>query len=354
MLSYHYIWEMFYATRTTQGNTVVNVLSTLYRASVIITILAASVTAEPMLSAQESIERIRDVVERPARNAELKLRDYELAITMLDRFDRDYDAPADLAIAAFLRGGALLGLGQYDAVLPAIGKALRLPLSDEYVPVAYYLKGRALLEQGLADEGIASLRSGIQSGPNHDVVSNARLMLAHGLVERNQIAPARAQLDTILSSDGPGWIMQGAMILRDNLRVIGEPAPGFVARSLDGDEVDVALYKGRVVLLDFWASWCQPCIAALPEVQAAYETYHGRGFDIVGISLDRNRSALDTFIQRNSMPWTNVYDGASAIAERYRVTGIPKTFLLDRNGRIAAVDPRGVRLGTTIERLLSE
>ena len=79
--------------------------------------------------------------------------------------------------------------------------------------------------------------------------------------------------------------------------------------SIDDKKVDVSKMKGKVVLIDFWATWCGPCVAELPNVKRAYEKLHPKGFEIVGISLDSKESALRRFVKKEEMPWPQYFDG---------------------------------------------
>ncbi|MGH7952648.1 MAG: redoxin domain-containing protein, partial [Limisphaerales bacterium] len=103
----------------------------------------------------------------------------------------------------------------------------------------------------------------------------------------------------------------------------GQKAPLFHVKTVDGKMVNFpADYKGKVVLLDFWATWCGPCRAELPNVIAAYQKYHDKGFDVVSVSLDRPRQgpALLQFIHDHNMTWPQIYDGGywkAAIATEY-------------------------------------
>ncbi len=309
--------------------------------------------ATPLLSAQESLDRIVRVVERPATTSEMKSRDYEQALTMLDRFERDYGSAPELATAAFLRGGCYVGLGRGDEAHAKLGEALSGPLTARYVPTAHYLRGRLLLERGDAEEGIRELESAIEANAEDDVVPHVRLTLAGALTEHGDPDRARQVVATLIQTGGPVWLMQAARALDDNLRRIGMPAPAFAAATIDGDPVSLVGLRGKVVLLDFWASWCPPCIASLPGLRRAYARFHRRGFEVVGLSLDRSRGALDSYLRANDLPWVHIYSGARAIAEQYGDTGIPKTFLVDRDGAVVAVDLHGDSLEETIARVLS-
>ncbi len=126
---------------------------------------------------------------------------------------------------------------------------------------------------------------------------------------------------------------------------------------LDGSELDWASYRGKVVLIDFWASWCGPCREEFPNVLANYEKYHDRGFDVIGINLDDTRKAVTSFLEKEKMPWKTLFndkDGErgfeNPLANRYGILGIPTVILVDQKGKVISLQARGEILG----KLLSE
>jgi peroxiredoxin len=133
----------------------------------------------------------------------------------------------------------------------------------------------------------------------------------------------------------------------------------FKAKDLDGKSVSLKTYKGKVLLLDFWATWCGPCKAELPKLREAYEKYKDQGFDILSISLDEGftRESFTSFVRKERMNWRHIYDGQgwkAQIATQYGVRAIPFTLLIGRDGKIAAVDVRGEKLEPAIQAALAK
>ncbi|TLX75296.1 AhpC/TSA family protein [Labilibacter sediminis] len=134
---------------------------------------------------------------------------------------------------------------------------------------------------------------------------------------------------------------------------IGQVAPDFTLESVSGESLALSSLKGKYVLVDFWASWCKPCREENPNVVKAYNDFSAKGFDVLGVSLDRDSAAWKQAIKDDGLVWNQVIDGNGDIASTYGVSGIPFTLLLDKEGKIVAKNLRGEALTNKLAELLN-
>src|SRR5262245_47441329 len=123
----------------------------------------------------------------------------------------------------------------------------------------------------------------------------------------------------------------------------GEPAPDFSLSARKGNPASLSAYAGRVVLVDFWATWCDPCRVSFPHYQEL-SARHGKDLAIVGISEDDEDNGIDRFIEETGVRFPVAWDGDKSLAQRYRINSMPTLFIIDKNGLVRYVH-QGFRPG---------
>ena len=149
-------------------------------------------------------------------------------------------------------------------------------------------------------------------------------------------------------------IVLGTMVSRAQLR-IGGPVPEIELPNTADSILKLSSFTGKVVLVDFWASWCVPCRAENPYVQKLYKKYKEKGFEVFAVSLDVKKDAWIKAIKKDKLTYTQVMDIGgwnSKVAERYFVDQIPTSFLLDKTGKIVAINLDGKELFDKVKSLV--
>ena len=169
-----------------------------------------------------------------------------------------------------------------------------------------------------------------------------------GVKQHRVMAGAAVLVLAAVFTSPPGVFGRGEELL-------GKPPPAFSESSVNKGFQSLAAFKGKVVLLDFWATWCGPCVKEMPNVKRLYDRFKGKDFVLLGISLDSDRSALNSFLRKNGIDWSILFDGKgwkNRIAVLYGVRAIPFTVLVDRSGVVRKVGLRGTELENAIAAML--
>jgi tetratricopeptide (TPR) repeat protein len=201
----------------------------------------------------------------------------------------------------------------------AVALQRAIELSKGRVVKAYYNLGFALIKSGKEQEGVAALKTYLDLDPNSSEAGQARAVVA-------------------------------------NIRMVdARVAPSFAVKSHTGEDLTLEKLRGKIVLLDFWASWCGPCRRDMPEIRKILKKYAGDAFVMIGINLDSSRPSFDAYMKEEGISWQQYYDGlgwSNRIARLYGVFSIPHTILIDQDGVIRATGLRADALGDKIGELL--
>jgi thiol-disulfide isomerase/thioredoxin len=201
------------------------------------------------------------------------------------------------------------------------------------------------------DDFLKSVQALQKDFPNRDEVYQLLLMA----VSQSEGDKAKALAQQIIDSPAPEQIKEQAKGLLNKMDALGKPV-AIQYTAVDGRTVDVAKLKGKVVLVDFWATWCGPCVGELPHVKAAYSKLHDQGFEIVGISFDQQKDKLTKFVAENEMAWPQFFDGegwGNKFGKEFGINSIPAMWLVDKKGNLRDLNGRD-GLEDKVKKLLAE
>lgn len=184
------------------------------------------------------------------------------------------------------------------------------------------------------------------------------------LIEENGAIEIAAQINErigkLLEKDPSETVVIGAKTMIGAARRLRLPGKPFDidGNLLNGEAFDWSSYKGKVILVDYWATWCPTCVEELPNVARNYKKYHAQGFEVIGVSLDESKAELTSFLSENKLPWPILFhetDGFKAepppAAIKYGVTMLPCTILVGRDGNVVSMDLMGEKLDEELAKL---
>ena len=240
------------------------------------------------------------------------------------------------------------------------------PLAKQYLadfpegaarPMARIVATMARAQAGKYGEALSTykdLMKGLDKPEQEEFASNFADNLAGSAITAGEFAVARQVYEALLARfpDRPE-LKEKVDVDLARIERVGKPAPKIAASDVFGKEVKTADFKGKYVLVDFWATWCAPCLAEMPNLRAAYAKHHEKGFEVLAISLDDKVDDVIAFAKDKKLPWRVLHNGTAGkdLVDAFGVANIPASFLLDPDGKVIRLDLKGPELAKALDAL---
>lgn len=324
------------------------------------TILAASSDATEPASAEPAPGAAAENDKAPAGfSAILRTHTTETFRAIADYVERKADAPDVERAYQWMFETAL----QYGLEEQALGPAETYLAAHDRTQAEHSTLARRVQSIGLAKTG--KTQKALAAFDNHlETVSirspNASVDLGFALIGEAQLADDFEAIPQILDRLSSKFFLNAEvrrLIVNRSARLAlaEQAAPRITVTDLEGAPVDLKDYEGRVLLIDFWATFCPPCLEAFPALKQLYSEHHENGLEVLGISLDEDPAAVKEFREKWKLPWRLAVSRTDTddTRRRYRAETIPAVFVVDRDGEVAYVDLRGDQLRRAVEKLIA-
>ncbi|MBQ17490.1 MAG: hypothetical protein CMJ65_10230 [Planctomycetaceae bacterium] len=283
----------------------------------------------------------------------------EAGLGKLDDFLKAYPKSKQREEALYLRALTLWNLKRYAESAPAYRTLLDSFPKGRHTRLARIREAGALLFSDRAKPALERLDSLMIDYPDRPEMYGRER--AHALVLLGRLKEAEEfmnHVESLMLTSGKERFVPRMQMQFAPLRMVGKPLKTFVVARHGGEGmIDSSKLKGQVVLLDFWATWCRPCMAEMSYLRTTHERFHDKGFQIVSISLDDDRERMETVVAREKMNWLHHFDGKkwkNEVAVLFGVHSIPMNLLVDRQGIVRSANLRGSAVARRVEELVKE
>ncbi len=257
----------------------------------------------------------------------------------------------------YLRAYSIWSLHRYEEAPPAYAALLKEFPKTKFSRIARIREAAAYLFSGQPEQALRRLQALQKEFPDRPEMYARELAYALSRCGKQDEALAfMNHVETEMLFSKKDRLLPRIKHHFDMVRMIGKPLRDFKVKDhRSGREISPETLKGKIVLMDFWATWCRPCLAELPHVKGTHETFSHAGFEVFGISLDDNRAKLDRMIADREMDWLHHYDGKkrkNELAVKFGVHSVPANLLVDQKGIVRGVNLRGKAVRNTVAKLL--
>ena len=293
----------------------------------------------------------------------------ELAKAYCGEFLGAYPGAAQSAYARFLLGRAFVYADELAAGAKELARArreatfARMPLDVRLAALQLEIWASGLLAETAQIKSVLSALHAAVKGREQDRrIQRFRAGVVKFLLENWLVDEARAELVAMekTKSTAPEALaereqLSQAIKAADALK-IGAPVMALAGKRLNGKRIDIARLRGKVVVIDFWATWCPPCVAALPHLKELYASYRKKGLVIIGVCEDDERAVLADFVKKNNLTWPMMWEGDAdgAPAERFQISAFPTVLIVDRKGIVRYRGHGGAAVDYWLKKLLGK
>jgi tetratricopeptide (TPR) repeat protein len=208
-------------------------------------------------------------------------------------------------------------------------------------------------DKKVLEEAVTAFKRAIEMSGGKLIKSHYNL--GYALLKLGRDAEGKSALNKYLELDPSANNAGEVRTVIANPRMVNERfAPAFKVTSYAGEEISLDKLRGRIVLLDFWATWCGPCRVEMPEHKILWKRFGGENFIMIGVNIDHNINAFENYTKREEITWPQYIDKNGMISQMYGVRGIPHTVLIDQDGIIRGVGYRGSNLASKVEEMLKK